>query len=199
MFRIIALVIACCIPVVVFSADTCSRVTGMHVTGVTSYGAQVQWNGEATKGYLCVVTKSVVPPPRIGKFIKEPYFDATGLAAAATYYAHVRAVCSSASSDWATVRFNTPAPADKMFELTETTFAVSAYPLLAEETVTIKVKGSSEPQASVFLRDVWGRTLETFTMFGDRIHVEVGKLPAGIYYACYYDALGRVQWMRFTR
>lgn len=181
--------------------DSCGRVTGLYVTNVTESSARIEWEPVSKSvGYIYVVSKSGIPPDRFGRFAKETTHTEKGLASGATYYAHVRTSCQGASvSDWVTVQFNTPATIDKTTNFVNNTYAVITYPVQSDRSITIKIKGSTEDSASVSLWNVLGVQIKTYTLVGDRLHIEVGSLPTGIYFLSYNDALSRLQWFRFTR
>lgn len=180
--------------------SSCAAVQGLHVSNVKSASAVLQWEAVSKSvGYQYVVSKTVVPPDKFGLFSKDPIKEVTGLAAGTTYYAHVRSSCPGTSlSRWLTVQFNTPSTSDDHMGITPT-FAVQLYPTDAQWSVTVKVKGSEEDTASVLLSDVLGRQLGNYTLKGDRLHVEVGSLPPGIYFLRYNDRKGRIQTQRITR
>lgn len=181
-------------------SDNCAALTGFHVTNVTPSSATLTWDDMSkAEGYIYLVSKSVVPPTGYGHFIKEARHVETGLGSAVTYYAHVRSKCSGAEiSKWSTIQFSTPPPATTNI-FYDKTFAVSVTPAKAERSVTIKVKGSIEGGASIWIEDATGRSIGEYTMIGESLYVEVASLEPGIYYVCYNDALGRIQWLRFTK
>jgi len=180
--------------------DSCVAVTGFHVTNVTPSSATLVWDDmPQAQGYIYLVSKSIVPPERYGHYIKEAKHIETGLASAATYYAHVRAKCVGAEvSKWSTIQFNTPPPKGANISY-DNSFAVSVYPSQPDKSATVKVKGSIEGGASVWLEDVSGRGLDEYTMIGETLHIDVADLEPGIYYICYNDALGRIRWLRFSK
>jgi hypothetical protein len=192
--------IVCSLNATAFTEDSCALVRGFYVSDVTSSSATLGWDGVAkSEGYQYVVSKSQVPPDKYGHFTREPGHKETGLGAGGTYYTHVRNKCSGAQmSKWVTVQFNTPALA-KDLNVPVYTFAVQLYPSVSDRSVTIKIKDSGEDTALVTLYNILGDKIKDYTLTGDRLHIEVGSLPAAIYYVRYNDARGRIQMMRFTK
>jgi hypothetical protein len=182
------------------TTDSCQLVRGLRVSGVSPYTATLSWDETAgSVGYQYVVSKTSTPPDKFGLFVTKPVHVADKLAANTTYYAHVRTSCHGAlTSGWVTVQFNTPDPVENNL-VTDPPFAVQSYPLDTEKWLTVKVRGSKEDTASVALTDILGRPIRTYTVEGDRIHIEVSALPSNVYLLRYNDALGRIQTMRFTK
>lgn len=183
------------------SYDSCTRVSGMHVTAVGKGSAILKWDAAPSDvvGYQYVINTQQVPPDKYGLFTKDTVHRAKGLAAGATYYAHVRTACQGAqSSDWVTVQFNTPAPS-RPDDFSDKVFAVTVYPSQTDRSVTVKAKGVLRDTASVRLFDMRGITIREYTLTGDRLNIEVGSLHPSIYYIRYLDDYGRMQILRFTK
>ena len=175
-------------------------VRGFSVSDVGPWSATLTWDpAPSGSGYIYVVSKAYAPPDKFGHFVRETSHIETGLAAATTYYAHIRTSCrNSVTSAWVTVQFNTPAPNENNLGLNPPC-SVQAYPMETQRSVTVKVKGSNERFASVTLIDVLGRKIKEYTLVGDRLHIEVSTLAENIYFLRYNDALGRIQTLRFTK
>jgi hypothetical protein len=182
------------------AVEDCAMVQGMYVTNVMQGSIRLVWEKSAdAEGYMYVVSKSSVPPEKYGKFTKETELTESGLAAGATYYAHVRIKCKGIGvSQWASIQFNTPAPYNKEVTL-DNAFALLTYPSQADKSVTIKIKGSNEQVATVWVEDMYGTEVGYYPLVGDRLHIDVAPLKNGIYYICYNDYYGRLQWTRFTK
>ena len=182
------------------AVEECVSITGFRVTNVTPSAATLIWdNMSRAQGYIYVVSKSIVPPDHYGHYIKETEHVETGLGSARTYYAHVRAKCDGGEiSEWSTIQFNTPPPQGLNLDYNYV-FAVSLLPAQPDKSVTVKVKGSIEGNAVIWLEDISGRLINRYDMTGDAIHIDVSRLVPGIYFICYNDALGRIQWLRFTK
>lgn len=178
----------------------CDGVKGMYITDVTLSSAKLVWEETPlAEGYIYVVSKSPNPPEKFGKFVKEAGLVEKGIASGATFYAHVRTKCLGIGiSPWSTIQFNTPALYNAQMTL-DNTFAFSVYPLQAEKSVTIKIKGSNEFVASVWIQDMYGAEVGSYPLIGDRLHVDVAPLKEGIYTIFYNDFYGRLQWTRFTK
>ena len=182
-------------------SDSCSKVTGMHVTSVIKGTSIMKWNAVPSNvvGYQYVINNQQVPPDKYGLFTKDTVHIAKGLASGATYYAHVRATCQDAqSSDWVTVQFNTPAP-PRPDDFSDKIFAVTVYPSQADRSVTVKAKGVLKDTASIRLFDMRGIVIKDYTLIGDRLNIEISSLPPSIYYIRYLDDYGRMQVLRFTK
>jgi hypothetical protein len=182
------------------AAGNCDAVKGMYITNVTRSSARLEWaKNPLADGYIYVISKSANPPEKFGKFIKDAGLTEEGLASNATYYAHIRTKCAGTGiSQWSTIQFNTPAPYNPNMTV-DNSFAFSVYPLQADKSITIKIKGSNEQVASVWIQDMYGAEIGYYPLIGDRLHVDIATLNNGIYYICYNDFYGRLQWTRFTK
>lgn len=178
----------------------CVGVRGFYVTDVTPVSARLVWEKDPlADGYLYAVSKNPIPPEKFGKYTKETDLIEVGLASGTTYYMHLRVKCHGTGiSKWSTIQFNTPPPLNTAM-LLENTFAFSVYPLQAERSVTIKIKGSNEMLATVWVMDMYGTEVGSYPLIGDRLHIDVATLPEGIYSVYYNDFYGRFQHTRFTK
>lgn len=178
----------------------CVGARGFYVTDVTPSSARLVWeNDPLADGYLYAMSKSLVPPEKFGRYIKETNLIEEGLASGTTYYVHLRVKCPGTGiSKWSTIQFNTPPPYNTAIVM-ENTFAFSVYPLQAERSVTVKIKGSNEMLATVWVMDMYGKEVGSYPLIGDRLHIDVATLPEGIYSVYYNDFYGRFQHTRFTK
>jgi len=88
----------------------CASVTGLTVSAITSGSATLNWTAASgATGYEWAVTTSPAPPTS-GTLTSFTTASASSLAAATTYYAHVRTKCGSSYSGWVTSSVFTTLP-----------------------------------------------------------------------------------------
>lgn len=92
---------------IVSSSGSCSPVTGLAASSITSSGATISWTAATgATGYEWNVTTSATPPAS-GTPITATTTPSGTLTPATTYYAYVRTACGSSYSTWVSVPFTT--------------------------------------------------------------------------------------------
>ena len=97
------------IPFTTLGTVTCASVTGLTASAITSSSATVTWTAvSGSTGYEYVTNTTAADPTGSGTATTATTYNATGLTASTTYYAHVRNNCGSGNfSAWVTIPFTT--------------------------------------------------------------------------------------------
>jgi endonuclease/exonuclease/phosphatase family metal-dependent hydrolase len=108
---------------------TCAAPNGLIASGITTTAANLGWNTVAgALAYEYAVTTSATPPSS-GTNTATNAVTATGLTAGTNYYLHLRTVCSTEFSGWATLPFSTlPDPSEDDEEFVLMTYNLLNYP-----------------------------------------------------------------------
>ncbi len=92
------------------SGPTCSAPTGLAASSVTSSGATLAWSPvTGATGYRYVLDQLAATPTTSGTLTTATGYAASGLAAATTYYFHLRTQCGTDTSNWVVTSFTTAA------------------------------------------------------------------------------------------
>ncbi len=166
----------------------CDTVMGLTASSITSTSAIISWTAvSGVTGYEYVVNNSAGAPAGSGTTTATTSFTDTGLTCATVYYAHVRTDCSTDSSAWVTISFTTDTCINtSVGSMNGVTFALSAYPNPAKETVTLNVTGRAG-EATIKLTDVAGRIIKMIKLTENSTAIDISQLASGVYFINYRD------------
>ena len=178
----------------------CNAVTSLTATGITSSAATINWtmaSGVSWAEYVIDMNPS--NPTISGTPNNASTYNATGLTAATTYYAHVLDSCGVGSlSAWVTIPIvtlsttglNNVAPAD---------FSVNVFPNPVKDELTVKIGGATN-EGKISLMDISGKLMKTIATdaSGNTLNISMSGMPAGIYLIRYVDA-GHTQTIKITK
>ncbi len=122
--------------------NICAVPVELTVAGITDIAATIGWDGslsELAPGYQIAIDESAtLEPTGTVTDVATNTFNATGLDANTTYYAHIRSVCDDVTTSvWDTVSFKTQ-DVSSIFNPTANTLAISVSPNPATDFVHIQ-------------------------------------------------------------
>jgi hypothetical protein len=176
---------------------TC-HVPDVQLSSINSNRVVASWNDIKTSvKYEYVVNKSATPPA-FGTDLHKTSILTSFLDEGTQYYVHVRAHCNTiySTSDWKTVPFNTWALSTG--NITAEGKILSVYPNPVQREVVITVPGIISGKGTVKVMDMTGKVLRTNTVNRNRMEMNLGDLPSGMYILQYTDDIHKEQ-VKFTR
>ena len=182
------------------TSSGCNAVTSLTATGITSSAATINWTMASGVSWAEYVIDMTATDPTIsGTANNASTYNATGLTAATTYYAHVRDSCGVGSlSAWVTIPIvtlsttglNNVAPGD---------FNVSVFPNPVKDEVSVKIIGTTN-EGKISLMDISGKLMKTAVTnaSSNTLNISMSGMPSGIYLVRYIDA-GHTQTIKITK